>query len=136
MSELELLKQALDTATTNLKTEIRSFAKDCKDELQASRERTDAVYRERDRCVALIARLALDLGFNAWLGKHVGENWEDDWRNIVFIHLPCGQLSWHIHDSELYLFSFLNGRTGEPWDGHSTEDKYERMFIYSRRIEG
>lgn len=86
----------------------------------------DQAYSERNQCVALAARLALAVGWRTGLGKHIGEPWEDDWRNIVFIDLPAGQVSWHIHDSELYLFAFLPPYKGE-WDGHTTEEKYHRV---------
>lgn len=85
-------------------------------------------YSERNQCVALAARLALAVGWNTGLGRHVGDPWEDDWRNIVFIDLPAGQVSWHIHDSELYLFAFLPPYKGK-WDGHTTEEKYGRLKV-------
>lgn len=90
-------------------------------------EQKDSVYAERNKCVALIARMALALGLEAGLKEHEGENWDDDWRNIVFIDLPSGQVSWHIHDSELPLFWFLSEYKGE-WDGHTTEEKYRRVI--------
>lgn len=34
---------------------------------------------------------------------------------VVFIELPTGQVSWHLPQH------------GEAWDGHSTEEKYERV---------
>jgi len=91
----------------------------------------DEVYRERNMCVVGIARLALFLGYKAGIGQHKdkpGEEWESDWRNIVFIDLPAGQVSWHIHDSELELFSFLPVYVGE-WDGHDTAEKYRRVML-------
>ena len=90
------------------------------------REAKDNAYRERDRCVAGIAALAVRFGWGAWLGRHEGGEWDDDWRNVVFINLPAGQVSWHIHDSELELFRFLP-LGGEPWDGHDTPEKYRRL---------
>lgn len=89
----------------------------------------NGAYNERDRCVALAARMAMLLHWPAWLGRHVGGDWDDDWRNIIFIDLPSGQVSWHIHDSELSLVTFLPsvpGRCGRPWDGHDTAEKYRR----------
>src|SRR6266851_4890124 len=58
-------------------------------------------YAERNMCVALIARLSEMLGYKVGMKRHEGEDWEDDWRHVIFIDLPNGQLSWHIHDSEL-----------------------------------
>jgi hypothetical protein len=87
----------------------------------------NAVYQERDKCVSLIARMALALGLKTGIGQHVGDEWEDDWRNIVFVEIPAGQISWHIHDSELPWFAFLP-RYDAPWDGHTTEEKYCRVL--------
>lgn len=92
----------------------------------ALKQQLNAVYAERDMCIALIARMALRLGLCAGIGRHVGEGWDDDWRHIIFVELPAGQVSWHIHDSELPLFSFLDGHCA-AWDGHDTAEKYRRV---------
>jgi hypothetical protein len=39
---------------------------------------------------------------------------EPEWP-VVFIELPTGQVSWHIPQH------------GIPWDGHTTEEKFERI---------
>jgi hypothetical protein len=85
------------------------------------RTQKDAAYAERDRLVA-----ALSKQFRAHLCRHEGADWEDDWRNIVCIHLPTGQATWHIHDSEVPWFAHLR-MDGAHWDGHSTEEKYRRL---------
>lgn len=92
-------------------------------------EQKDGAYRERDMCVAGLAALAVRLGWSAWRGKHVGEPWDHDWRNIIFINLPSGQVSWHIHDSELEMFAFLPEILEREWDGHTTAQKYERVVF-------
>lgn len=48
----------------------------------------------------------------------------------VFIDLPTGQVSWHVHDSELALFDFLPTSDQRCWDGHSTDEKYERLLAW------
>ena len=97
-------------------------------EVERLRLQKDGAYAERNRCVALIARMALAMGWRTGLGRHREDDasWEDDWRNIVFIELPTGQSSWHVHDSELPLFVGLPRYEG-VWDGHSTEEKYRRV---------
>lgn len=84
----------------------------------------DNAYAERNNLVAALARL-----FPSSLERHPDEDetWEDDWRWIVFINLPTGQASWHIHDSELEKFSTIPRFRGWQWDGHTTEQKYERL---------
>lgn len=81
----------------------------------------DNAYKERDMLVAALSKL-----FPAWIGYHTDKEWEDDWRTIIYIKLPTGQVSWHIHDSEKPLFSHLDPGL-EEWDGHTTEEKYDRL---------
>lgn len=83
----------------------------------------DQAYHERNQLV-----LALSKCFPSCLGRHPeGEEWEEDWKNIVFVMLPTGQASWHIHDSELPLFEHLLTSASIHWDGHSNEEKYRRL---------
>ncbi|NEQ28491.1 MAG: hypothetical protein F6K28_57865, partial [Microcoleus sp. SIO2G3] len=58
------------------------------------------------------------------------EDWDDDWRWIVAIKLsPLGWLTWHIHDSEMYLFDWLP-RGENKWDGHDTSAEYQRLEAF------
>ena len=81
----------------------------------------DAAYAERNRLVAALSKC-----FPAHLCRHEGAEWEDDWRNIVCVHLPTGQATWHVHDSEVDLFEHLP-MSKSHWDGHTTEEKYVRL---------
>lgn len=90
---------------------------------KALRAAKDAAYAERDR---LVAALSKHYPVGSHLCRHEGGDWEDDWRNVVCIHLPTGQATWHIHDSELPWFTHLPMRAAH-WDGHSTEEKYRRV---------
>ena len=89
----------------------------------------DEVYAERNKCVSLIARMAQALHLEAFIGKHHGDDWDDDWRHVVFVQLPAGQVSWHIHNSDLPMFDFLPTFFKRNWwDGHTTEEKYRRVI--------
>ena len=44
----------------------------------------------------------------------------------MYVDLPTGQVSWHFHDSQAYLFDDLPPYT-KQWDGHNTEEKYRRV---------
>lgn len=81
----------------------------------------DAVYTERNRLVALLARL-----YPSGLKTTVISGWDPEWHGCVYIDLPTGQASWHFHDSDAHLFAGLPPYAGE-WDGHSTEEKYARI---------
>lgn len=96
---------------------------------QLMRDR-DGAYSERNRCIAVLCRLALDQGFAAWRAQH--EDGEPQWRNLVFVELPTGRASWHVHDSEIALFSFLP-KGDNTWDGHSTPEKYQRLRRFAER---
>lgn len=108
----------------------------------------DQAYWERNQLVAALSKV-----FPAWLERHPAEDkeWEDDWRWIVFIEVPTmgleqkhvqggfmmkhtRQLTWHIHDSELDNFYHLNRRDTHSWDGHDTQEKYNRLSnLFVRR---
>lgn len=92
------------------------------------RAQRDAAYAERNQCVALIGRMAVALGWQVGVGEHPKSDtsWEADWRTVLFIQLPAGQVSWHFHDSERHLLDGLPISTG-VWDGHSTDLKYLRV---------
>lgn len=109
----------------------------------------DAAYWERNQLVAALSKI-----YPSWLERHPSSDkeWEDDWRWIVFIVIPGKeifyeqkyvqggfkvkkprQLSWHIHDSELVNFMHLKYRLGSSWDGHTTEEKYDRLAKLKNR---
>ena len=88
----------------------------------------DEAYHERNRMVA-----ALSMLWPTHMKRHPDSDteWEDEWRNIVCIHSPAGQMTWHIHDSETPLFQHLNVKPDPfadcEWDGHTTPEKYRRL---------
>lgn len=84
----------------------------------------NGAYLERNKLVAALSKF-----FPSWLERHPEEDvdWEDDWRWTVFVDGPTGQMTWHIHDSHLGLFDHLPRSVAHRWDGHSTEEKYERL---------
>lgn len=89
-------------------------------------------YNERDRLVCALSKC-----FPSWLARHPDSDtsWDDDWRWIVFINLPTGQASWHIHDSERGWFKHLEvGKNS--WDGHNNDEKYGRVAEIPDHIGG
>lgn len=83
-------------------------------------------YEERNRCVALLASLAVARGWTAGTARTDIEGWDPKWLGCVYIDLPAGQVSWHFHDSHAPLYAHLDQYPGE-WDGHDTEEKYRRV---------
>ena len=76
----------------------------------ASKEKLDSVYAERNRLAVAFARMALAAGFRA--GKGVDP---DKWP-VVYVETPNGQVSWHIAESEASALEGLPEYPGE-WDG-------------------
>lgn len=85
------------------------------------RKRKDDAYEERNRVVALLARM-----FPSGTKRTDIPGWDAEWHGCVYIDLPTGQVSWHYHDSQAHLFADLPPYKGE-WDGHDTPEKYRRI---------
>jgi len=122
-----------DRANPNLYREvILERFKTLSDAMETFNNAKNSAYKERNQVVVALAKLAYLAGFNAGRAIHVdkpGEIWEDDWRTVVFIDLPSGQVSWHLHDSEGHLTKDLPLYNGK-YDGHTTEQKYERLSAF------
>lgn len=83
----------------------------------------DNVYTERNRLVAALSKL-----FPSHLMPHTGnEEWNEEWNTVVCIHLPTGQVTWHVKTSEINLYFSHLTMTANHWDGHDTEEKYRRV---------
>lgn len=89
----------------------------------------NAAYRERAQLVALLAAL---------YPSHIGYNDpnEPEWA-VVTIEVATGQLTWHVAPDDMPLFSHVQRTTRicRGWDGHTTEEKYERIRGLIAEIE-
>jgi hypothetical protein len=94
-------------------------------DLEAMRQQKDGAYFERNQVVAALAKC-----FPSGVAKTAIEGWSEDWHGCVYIDLPTGQVSWHFHDSQAYLFKDLPPYAG-AWDGHDTPEKYRRVNALS-----
>lgn len=99
----------------------RTEAEQARDDYKA---RKDAAYNERNQMVAALSKL-----WPSHLCKHPesDEAWERDWMTIVCIHSPMGQMTWHLHDSQVSAFAHLTLTDENHWDGHDTPEKYRRL---------
>lgn len=95
-------------------------------ERDSQKAQKDAAYLERNKLVALLASL-----FPSGIARTVIEGWSEDWHGCVYIDFPGFQASWHYHDSQAYLFEHLPPYEGS-WDGHTTEEKYEKIVELAR----
>lgn len=81
----------------------------------------DQAYLERNHLVAALARL-----YPSGVAKTAIPGWSEDWHQCVYIDLPCGQISYHFHDSHAHLFEALPAYQGE-WDGHDKSIVHRRL---------
>lgn len=86
-----------------------------------TQERFDAAYTERNHLVAALAKV-----YPSGLRKTDIPGWDEEWQGCCTIDLPTGQISYHYHDSEAYLFEGLPPYMGE-YDGHTKEIVHERL---------
>ncbi|MFF4661979.1 hypothetical protein [Streptomyces sp. NPDC001282] len=84
-------------------------------------DQLDATYRERAHLVAHLAALH---------PSHIGHTDPNlpDWA-VVTIETPAGQMTWHIAERDMDLFTRVQptNRICRGWDGHTTDEKYQRM---------
>lgn len=121
-SEGCIIERWNERATEPLSTVLDSFERP-NDKALALEKAKNGAYRERNEVVAAFAKLALARGFR--VGIAPADPKEPDWP-IVYVDLPAGQVSWHIHKTELQLFDGIPEYTGK-WDGHDTTAKYARL---------
>jgi hypothetical protein len=79
-------------------------------------EQNDTEYDARYTLVYQALARATELGIPA--GIAIDPN-EPEWP-VVYIALPTGQVSWHMP------------KWAEPYDGHTTPEKYDRIHAYAR----
>lgn len=83
------------------------------------------VYRERAHLVAFLAA-----AYDSTIGYTDPD--EPDWA-VVVIRTPEGQMTWHISPDDMDLFDHVEREPEHVWDGHTTEEKYERLKALTLR---
>lgn len=78
---------------------------------------TDNLNKPYSERMMVVRLLAITCGFQYGVGKDDNENWDDEWRNVVYIDLPQGQVSWHIAPHDMHLFEDFPKYEGK-WDGN------------------
>ncbi|GAB6139082.1 hypothetical protein [Halanaerobaculum tunisiense] len=71
-------------------------------------------YEARNKAVLQAMSSAIEKGYDAGIRM---DYTKPDFP-VVYIELPTGQVSWHLPEHK------------KEWDGHSTEEKYERINEY------
>lgn len=93
---------------------------DYKEALKSFERSKNAIYLERNRVVAALARAAITLGWKA------GKTIDNTGNVVVIIELPTGQASWHFIEEQCFLLDGLP-TIDTHWDGHTTEEKYDNI---------
>jgi hypothetical protein len=83
------------------------------------------LYRERAH---LLANLATHYPSHL---QYRSDPMEPGWP-VLFIHLPTGQACWHLAEDDIDLFAHVRTDTVETWDGHTTDEKYQRLARATR----
>lgn len=89
---------------------------------------TDTVYRERAALVALLAAQ-----YPAVIVSD-GDPQTPGW-SLIYVDTPHGQMSWHLSPDDLDLFAHVpTVDDGPTWDGHTTEEKYQRLAALTAEV--
>lgn len=91
-----------------------------REETARLRAEKDSAYAERNKVVLALARFYPH-------GWGIDPD-EPDWR-VLYLDLPTGQASWHFTVEEFEASrKYLRPHSHNVvWDGHTTEEKYERL---------
>ena len=91
-------------------------------------EKLDKIYQEQNDLYTERSILvsALSKIYPAYLMEDNSENVSETYSHIACVELPTGQATWHIHSRDLNLFDHLVLKENN-WDGHSTEEKLNRI---------
>lgn len=84
-------------------------------------ESKDSAYYQRNVLVAVLARV-----YPSGRRKTTIEGWNPEWQWCVYLDLPTGQVSFHYHKSQAYLFEDLPRYEGR-YDGHTKEQAMKRL---------
>ncbi len=110
---------------------LKQQSEAAKKELEALRHLVAQVVKEKNQAYAERNALvcALSKEYSGGLGIDANmEQTNPQWRHLVFLDLPTGQVSWHVHETELEMFAHLPAYS-KPYDGHTVKDKYVRVAM-------
>lgn len=100
------------------------------DELKIQTDRTNTAYTQRAIAAVAFAHTVLLQGGSAGVGRDSREDQPDEWRVVLYVDTPVGQLSWHIAPSDQYMLEGLPQYSG-TWDGkwNSAELTFYKRFM-------
>ena len=94
-------------------------------EIEELTNKKESVYKERNMLVYFLSQMYSSILYHDPTNNG---SWPNNIRWIIYIFTPEGQLSWHVSDEEYEkYFKYLPVTDVNPWDGHTTEQKYNRL---------
>lgn len=101
------------------------------------KKQKNQAYEERNKVVAALATILASAELNVYLARHDAEDllWDKEWLNILVIETFKGQITWHLHDSDLPLFKQFEFNPAYKYDGHTTDEKYNRLADFANHFE-
>jgi hypothetical protein len=101
------------------------------------RERAEHAEAERDKAYRERAALVAYLAANCRsVIMHDADPDAPGW-SAIFVETPSGQMSWHLAEADLDLFRHVPKvlrHFKTPWDGHTTDEKYQRLAELARTV--
>ena len=84
-------------------------------------------YDERNRCVVAMAVMARKLGLDVVRAETTIPGWQKGEEGCVYINFKGFQASWHYKAAISNLFQQFKLAQEDPYDGHTTEQKYANL---------
>lgn len=125
-------KRHADTYDTE-RAEASALSHHYRDELERAEKERDGAYQERAQLLAWLAAL-----HPATTVITASPDVDEDGWQLLYLVAGGWQLSWHIHPRDAELFRHVTvvdvTDVRAQWDGHGTEQKYERIHGHVRLL--
>lgn len=126
-------KRHADTYAEERDTAVKAFNSKVQEAEDRTKER-DGAYRERAHLLAWLAALHPS---SAVITPASDVDGEDGW-HLLYLVAGGWQMSWHIAPQDVPLFRDVElvepTDTRAQWDGHGTEQKYQRIRQHTRLL--
>lgn len=106
-----------NTGTSNAPSSLETELEEARKAFHKAEDRLARAYRERTIAAVLAAKMALQAGYDAGVGLDGNEDWDLEWRQVLYVDLPDGgQISWHVAPADQDLLAGLPAY-GKAWNG-------------------
>lgn len=128
-SDMEDEIETLDRRVNDLHDKIEEL----NDEIYMQKDRINSAYTQRAIAAIAFAHTVLSLGGTAGIGRDGREDQPDEWRVVLYVDTPAGQMSWHIAPADQAMLEGLPQYTG-TWDGNwnSADLAFYKRFVNAK----